>query len=289
MTDPVTREAKAKVNLFLRVLARETGGFHSIETLFCRIELADTLVARRVEAPGITLEVSGADTGPAEANLAIRAARAVQEALRRPFGIELTLTKRIPVGAGLGGGSADAAATLSAVNELAGNALPRPELLHLAARLGADVPFCLSEAPLAMAWSHGERMLALPALPAAPMLLVSPPVAVTTAEAYQWVDAARETAGPRGAVLLDTPSLASWSDVARMAGNDFESAVFGRLPVVREAFEALARTRPLLCRMTGSGSTLLGVYRNERDRDDARAMLGRKHGVLIPSCTVPGT
>lgn len=288
MTDPVTREAKAKVNLFLRVLSRETGGYHSIETLFCRIELADTLVAGRVDSPGITLEVTGAETGPSDANLALRAARAVQETLRRPFGVALTLTKRIPVGAGLGGGSADAAAALSAVNELAGNALPRPELLHLAARLGADVPFCLSDAPLAMAWGHGERMLALPALPPAPILLVSPPVTVTTAEAYQWVDAARESAGPRGAVLLDAPSVGSWSDVARMAGNDFESAVFGRLPIVREAFEALARTRPLLCRMTGSGSTLIGVYRNERDRDDAGSMLGRKHGALIPSRTVTG-
>lgn len=288
MTDSVTREAKAKVNLLLRVLSRETGGYHGIETIFCRIELSDTLVARRVESPEIALEVSGADTGPAEANLAVRAARAVQTALRRPFGVALTLTKRIPVGAGLGGGSADAAAALSAVNELAGNALPRAELLHLAAGLGADVPFCLSDAPLALGWGHGERMLALPALPSAPILLLTPPVSVSTALAYQWVDAARETAGPRGAVLLDAPSVGSWSDVARMAGNDFESAVFGRLPAVREAFEALARTRPLLCRMTGSGSTLLGVYRSDRDRDDAQAMLGRKYGAVIPSRTAAG-
>jgi 4-diphosphocytidyl-2-C-methyl-D-erythritol kinase len=288
VTDSVTREARAKVNLFLRVLSRETAGYHSIETLFCRIELADTLVARRVEAAGITLQVSGTDTGPSEANLALRAARAVQEALRRPFGVELTLTKRIPVGAGLGGGSADAAAALSAVNELAGSALPRAELLHLAARLGADVPFCLSDAPLAIGWGRGERMLSLPALPPAPILLVAPPVAITTTEAYRWVDAAREGAGPRGAVLLDAPSVGAWSDVARMAGNDFESPVFGRLPVVREAFEALARTRPLLCRMTGSGSTLVGVYRNEGDRNDAQAMLGRKHGLLIPTRTVQG-
>jgi len=286
VTDPVTREARAKVNLFLRVLARESGGYHSIETLFCRIELADTLVARKVEAPGITLAVTGADTGPTEANLALRGARAVQEALRRPFGVELTLTKRIPVGAGLGGGSADAAAALSAVNELAGNALPRAELLHLAARLGADVPFCLSDATLAIAWGRGDRLLALPGLPAAPILLVVPPAAVATVEAYQWVDAARDSAGPRGAVLLDLSVIGTWSDVARMAGNDFESAVFGRLPAVREAFEALARTRPLLCRMTGSGSALIGVYRNERDREDAQAMLGKKHGAAIPSRTV---
>jgi 4-diphosphocytidyl-2-C-methyl-D-erythritol kinase len=71
-----------------------------------------------------------------------------------------------------------------------------------------------------------------------------------------------------------------------MAGNDFESPVFGRLPAVRGAFEALARTRPLLCRMTGSGSTLFAVYRTERDRDDARAQLGRKHGITTPTRTI---
>ncbi len=120
MTGAATREARAKINLFLRVLGRETGGYHSIETLFCRIELADTLTAQRADAPGITLEVSGADTGPVEENLAFRAARAVLEVSQRAFGVHLTLQKRIPIGAGLGGGSTDAGAALSAVNELAG-------------------------------------------------------------------------------------------------------------------------------------------------------------------------
>jgi 4-diphosphocytidyl-2-C-methyl-D-erythritol kinase len=286
VTGAATREARAKINLFLRVLGRETGGYHSIETLFCRIELADTLTAQRADAPGITLEVSGADTGPVEENLAFRAARAVLEVSQRAFGVHLTLQKRIPIGAGLGGGSTDAGAALSAVNELAGRPLPRAELLHLAARLGADVPFCLSDAPLAVAWGHGERMLALPALPAAPILLLTPPAPVRTVEAYRWVDAARESAGARGALLLDPAALGGWSDVARMAGNDFESAVFGRLPQIREAFEALARTHPVLCRMTGSGSTLVGVYRSDRDRDDAQAILGRKHGALTASRTV---
>ncbi len=286
MTDTATREARAKINLFLRVLGRETGGYHSIETLFCRIELADTLIARRSDAPGITLEVSGADTGPEEENLAVRAARAVLETSRRSFGVHLILQKRIPVGAGLGGGSADAAAALSAVNELAGSPLPRAELLHLGARLGADVPFCLSDAPLAVAWGHGERMLALPPLPAAPILLLTPPVPIRTTEAYQWVDAARGSAGTRGALLLDPTTLGGWSDVARMAGNDFESAVFGRVSQIREGFEALARTGPLLCRMSGSGSTLVAVYRSDSDRDAARGMLGRKHGAVTASRTV---
>jgi len=286
VTDTLTRQAHAKANLFLRVLSRESDGYHGIETLYCRLDLADTLTGRRTAGGEVQLEVAGAETGPADDNLAVRAARMVLEATRDRFGVHLSLIKRIPVGAGLGGGSADAAAALAIVNALGGNAIPRAELLHLASRLGADVPFCLSDAPLALGWSHGERMLALPPLPKAPVLLVTPPTPVSTAQAYAWVDEARTTAGRRGALLLDPSALAGWSDIARMAGNDFESAVFGRLPAVRDAFEALARTRPLLCRMSGSGSTLFAVYRNEGDREDARMMLGRKHGVVTATFTV---
>jgi 4-diphosphocytidyl-2-C-methyl-D-erythritol kinase len=285
MTAPLSGPAHAKTNLFLRVLHRETGGFHGIETLFCRLDLADDLVVQRTDAPGVTLEVAGPDTGPSEANLAVRAAHAVLDATGRRFGVHIALTKRIPIGAGLGGGSADAATVLALVNQLAGNAIPRAELLHHAAHLGSDVPFCLSGASLALAWDHGERMLTLPALPAAPALLLTPPVAVSTREAYAWLDAARGDSVRRGALCLDPPALAGWSDVARMAGNDFESVVFGRLPPVREAFEAMTRTRPLLCRMTGSGSTILAVYRNERDREDARMTLGRKFGTLTSTTT----
>lgn len=282
MTERVTVAAPAKLNLFLRVLAREDSGYHGLETLFCRLALADELVAERREGTGVTLTVEGAhDLGPVETNLAVRGAAAAVALLRTPFGVHLTLRKTIPVGAGLGGGSADAAAALQAVNLLAGGVLPRHELLQCAARLGADVPFCVGTASLALGWGHGERLLALPPLPSAPVLLVNPPAPVRTADAYGWVDAARQAASPRGAVAYDLEALASWGSVARLAGNEFESVVFSKLPVVRTAYEALAGTRPLLCRMTGSGSTLFAVYRSRGDRDDAAAMLGRKHGRLI--------
>jgi 4-diphosphocytidyl-2-C-methyl-D-erythritol kinase len=277
----VELRAHAKANLFLRVLGREADGYHSIETLFCRLDLADTLRAERREGHDVTIEVSGAEVGPAEQNLAVRAARAVLEALEQRFGVRLALTKQIPVGAGLGGGSADAAAALLAVNLLAGDAVPRHELLQFAARLGSDVPFCLTGAPLAIGWGRGERMLRLPGLPAAPALLLTPPISVSTAEAYRWVDAARESAGRRGALALDLDALTRWGDIARMAGNDFESPVFARHPEIRSAFEALVGTHPLVCRMSGSGSSLLAIYRHARDREDARLRLGRKHGAVI--------
>jgi 4-diphosphocytidyl-2-C-methyl-D-erythritol kinase len=282
MSDRLERTCHAKVNLFLRVLAREDDGYHGLETLFCRVGLADTLIVER-RASGIALEVEGADVGPIAQNLAYRAAEAVLAATGRRFGVAMHLVKRIPAGGGLGGGSSDAAQALLAVNMLAGNAVPRAELLHLAARLGADVPFFASEAPLALAWGHGERMLRLPALPARPALLVLPGLHVPTPEAYGWVDAVRAGAGRRGATVLDLPTLADWSDLARLGGNDFESAVFGQHPRVREAFEALALTRPFLCRMSGSGSTLFAVYRSEADRDAAAQQLGGRHGVVVPT------
>lgn len=278
--------AMAKVNLFLRVLAREDSGYHGVETLLCLVGLADTVRAERRDGRGVTIDVAGGDVGPPEQNLAVQAAAAVLEAVGHRFSIHLTLTKRIPSRAGLGGGSSDAAAALHAANRLAGDPIPRHELLQLAARLGSDVPFFFTGAPLALAWNRGERMLRLPPLPPAPALLLTPPVPIATAEAYGWVDAARQSAGRRGAVALDLDVLSRWGDIARMAGNDFESPVFGRHAEVRTAFEALVATRPLLCRMSGSGSTLFAIYRSVRDRDDALMMLGRKHGIVTPVETI---
>jgi 4-diphosphocytidyl-2-C-methyl-D-erythritol kinase len=278
----LTCSAYAKINLFLRVLARNDDGYHSLETLLCLVSLADILTAERKEGHGVTIEVTGADLGPAERNLAVQAAASVLQATGNRFAIHLTLTKRIPVRAGLGGGSSDAAAALHAANRLTGNAIPRHELLQFAARLGSDIPFFLTGAPLALAWSRGERMLRLPPLPAAPALLLTPPIPVSTGDAYGWLDSAKQSGGGRGAVALDLDALSRWGDIGRMAGNDFESPVFGRHGEIRAAFEALVATRPLVCRMSGSGSTLLAVYRNSRDRDDAIMMLGRKHGSLTP-------
>ena len=278
--------AHAKLNLFLRVLAREADGFHGIETLFCRISLADELTIERTTS-GVTLETD-ADLGPTEQNLAVLAAEQVLAATGHRFGVRIAIAKHIPVGAGLGGGSSDAAATLIAVNALAGNAVPRHELLQLGARLGSDVPFLVSGAALALAWGHGDRMIRLNALPAAPVLLLTPPHPVATATAYRWVDAARQGPFRRGALALDLDAVASWGDVGRMAGNDFESVVFEHHPEVREAFGALAGTHPLVCRMTGSGSTLFAIYRSRRDRDDAQMMLGRRHGTVLPADTLAG-
>ena len=284
MSSTVARSAPAKLNLFLRVLAREADGYHGIETLLCLTDLADSLQATTVDTAGVTIAVSGADTGPDQKNLAVRAAEMVLAATGRPFGVSLTLSKHIPVRAGLGGGSSDAAAALVAVNELTGHAIPRHELLQFAARLGSDVPFFVSEARLALGWGNGERLLRLAPLPSRPGLLLIPGVGVDTAEAYGWIDDIQQ-ATHRGAVVMGSETLNNWSDVARLSGNDFEAPVFGRHPEIRLAFEALVGTNPLMCRMSGSGSALMAIYRSARDRDDAQAMVPPKLGRVIPFAT----
>jgi 4-diphosphocytidyl-2-C-methyl-D-erythritol kinase len=282
VTTAVRLPALGKINLFLRVLSRDDEGYHGLETLLCLISLGDILTAERREGTGVTIEVVGPAVGPDKENLAVKGAIRVLQATGNRFAVHLRLEKRIAVRAGLGGGSSDAAAALHAVNSLAGNVVPRHELLQFAAQLGSDVPFFMTGAPLALAWNRGERMIRLPPLPASPALLVTPDVPIATPEAFSLIDQSRTSGARRGAVALDLAALSQWGDIGRMAGNDFESPVFARHSQIRAAFEALVATKPLVCRMSGSGSTLFGIYRSPRDREDALMMLGRKHGTLTP-------
>lgn len=282
--DAVQVQAHAKVNVFLRILALERGGFHQIETVFALLELADDLVVRRT-ARGVAIDVVGADLGPPEDNLALRAAHAVLAATGQKFGVAIELTKRVPVQAGLGGGSSDAGAALHAVNALAGGAVPRAELLHFAARLGADVPFFASGAPLALAWGRGERLFRLEAPPPAPALIALPDVTVATPDAYRWWDESQAEPHGRGPVAFDAQALASWGSLGRLGGNDFESVVFARHGAVRTLFARVAGTHPTWVRLCGSGSAVAAVYAVQTLRDGAADELGERHQKLFRTAT----
>ena len=284
MPAAVTTNAHAKANLLLRVLSQEESGYHSLETLFVLLEEHDDLAVERTER-GITLDVEGVDTGPVEENLAYQAARSVLDATGNAFGVRIELTKRIPVQAGLGGGSSDGAATLHAVNALADNAVPRHELLQFAARLGSDVPFFCSGAPLALAWGRGERLFRIPPPAAAPVLLALPPFGISTQKAYAALDAGRSDEHRRGAVVLDGNALESWGGIGRLSGNDFEGPVFGKHPELRDLFERMARTGPLLVRLSGSGSAIIAIYRSESTRDGAAVEISEPGIRLIKTAT----
>jgi 4-diphosphocytidyl-2-C-methyl-D-erythritol kinase len=272
--------AQAKINLGLRVLAREAGGYHGIETVFARLALGDT-VEVAVTDGARSLDVHGADTGPVEENLAWRAARAMQDATQWPPGFAITIEKRIPVSAGLGGGSADAGAVLRALNALAPHPMSEDALLQLAAPLGADVPFLTSTAPLALAWGRGERMLRLPPLPERSVVLVQPAFSVSTAAAYGWLDASRGDAAPVPH-LTGAERFASWEAIAPLTGNDFEPVIAWHHPGLPGIIEALHRAGASIARMTGSGSTVYGIFALP---PDAAALRKRVPGTVILTST----
>lgn len=258
-------QAQAKINLYLRVLNREESGFHSIETILHRVDHADEITIYVDEDRRRLLDVQGPDLGAIRLNLAYRAAVAYQDRAGWPSGFRIELEKKIPVAAGLGGGSADAAAVLLALDSLARNPLGLKKLLLIAASLGADVPFMLSQEVMALAWGHGERMLALPPLPQRDVLLVTPGFPIMTADAYAWLDEDRATIGTgeyETADLLLTSEhvLESWTALASLSRNSFVRPVVARHPRAGELLEALAQTGPVLHSMSGSGSTLFGVY-----------------------------
>ena len=261
--------AQAKVNLRLRILAREASGYHQLETLFLRLTLADQLLVRITDGSR-SLDVSGDvdrdALGPADRNLAWRAAESYARVTGWPSGFSIELEKRIPIGGGLGGGSADAGAVLRALDAMSPTPIGEPALLALAAELGADVPFLATSHAFALGWGRGERLLALPAPPVRELLLLIPAFSVETATAYGWLAAARESSvATRDPIsVLDLGALNDWRTLSTLATNDFEPVVGERHPQITALLAQLRAAHCVPALMSGSGSTVFGVL-PERD------------------------
>ena len=273
--------AQAKLNFGLRILARERSGYHEIETLYARIALADVVTVRPREGER-SLVVRGLESGPELENLAYRAGVAYSDAAGWPGGFEIEIEKKIPVGGGLGGGSADAGAVLRALNSLAPRAVSDAELLRIALTLGADVPYLTSMEPFALAWGRGERMLALPALPERTVLLVLPGFAVSTAEAYGWIASSRpaDVPSPR---LVSVAELTTWDSLQPHVVNDFELVVCERYPEAASTIAQLRAAGATIAGMSGSGSTLFGVVPLF---SDTVALASALPGTVVPTRTV---
>ena len=258
--------AQAKVNLVLRVLAREASGYHSIETVFLRIDLSDDVRVRitdgrSLDCVGATIPATG--LGPIEQNLGFRAAVAYADAAGWPKGFAIEIDKRIPVGAGLGGGSADAGAVLRALDAMSPNPLGA-RLIELATPLGADVPFMTAESPMALGWGRGERLFPLPVLAPRPVAVVVPRFPISTPDAYAWVSADRGSYAPL-AHLIAPDSLATWEEVVAVAGNDFQGPVARRHPEIAEVVDTLDSMDAVLSMLSGSGSTVFGIFDDAPD------------------------
>jgi 4-diphosphocytidyl-2-C-methyl-D-erythritol kinase len=252
-------EAQAKLNLFLRILSREPSGYHQLETLFQRIALADSVTVATGGA-GRSLDCTGADTGPVEKNLAWRAAVAFAAAAGGPTNFQIEIVKRIPVGGGLGGGSADAAAVLRALNALAEKPLDAATLAAIAFSLGADVPYLLSTHALAHGSGRGERLFPLDALPTRQVLLAVPPFGVSSADAFGWFAEQKASRHSGTRATLPVGRRLEWKMIAALAVNDLEGVVTLHHPEIGALHDALRKFGALFAQMTGSGSTVFGVF-----------------------------
>lgn len=270
----LTIRAHAKLNLDLRIVGVRPDGFHELRTIFQSIALADTLtVARRpgpfalrCRAPRVPLDAS---------NLIWRAADLLWRALRRAGEVRdvaVTLEKRIPLQAGLGGGSSDAAAALVALSRLWGFEFDASQLHDLAARLGADVPFFL-HGGRALGRGHGDDLSRLPDLRRQWVVVAHPAFGVSTTDAYAWYDADRE-AGRLPAT--DRQRLADSAPEVVAMVNDLEGPVARRLPAIAAIKAALVASGASAAAMSGSGSALFGLFRARAAAQDARRALARR-------------
>ena len=249
--------APAKVNLLLRVLGRRPDGYHDLDTLFQAIDLMDE-VAVELRGEGIELDVRGADLGAPADNLAYRAAERLATSVGYAGGIAVRLTKRIPAGAGLGGGSSDAAAVLRCLAQLLNVPHHDRRVRGAAETLGSDVPFFLRGSALTHGRGRGEILEPVPPLPAADLVLISPPVHVSTAAAYAALSAARR--GTSAASPRTVPQPSSWDEVAALASNDFQPVMVAAHPEIGRALDALDSHGARFALMSGSGSSVFGHF-----------------------------
>ncbi len=269
--------ALAKINLDLRVLGRRADGYHELRTVFQTISLADTL--ELCYRPGRAVRIAVESEPPIENNLAERAA----ELLVRRGGlrgeVSLRLSKRIPTGAGLGGGSSDAAAVLLALPVLAGLRMETERLIELASELGSDVPFFLCGGR-ALGLGRGGEVYPLPEGRQEWAVVVVPGEGISTAQAYAELSPTLTGRSWERSIVEFQSSL--WSrtlsaaEASETPSNDFEAVVFRRRPALRRLKARLVAAGAQFALLTGSGSALAGIFRSRSGAERARHVLGER-------------
>jgi len=269
---PVRRRAWAKVNLYLHVTGRRPDGYHEIDSLIVFAGIGDRIEISASDR--LDLRVSGplaAAVPLDEQNLGFRAAQALAEACGPAGGARIELEKNLPVAAGLGGGSADAAAVLAGLSEHWHSAVPRPSRQEIALGLGADVPVCLYGRPAFVA-GIGERLTRAPPLPPAWLVLVNPGIALATSEVFAARRGGFSGPGRWSETLPDLPAVAE-----RLAGlgNDLEAPARALAPEIDLALALIGQMpEVLLARMSGSGATCFGLFANREEARNAATAIG---------------
>jgi len=262
-------KAPAKVNYRLDVLGKRADGYHELRMVMQRVDLCDDLEIALTEIPGLRVVCGSAGVPDGPGNIAWRAADAMLKLSGRKEGIDISITKRIPVAAGLGGGSSDAASVLMGVNELLELGLSDQRLMEIGVKLGADVPFFIFKRP-ALAEGIGDQLTALDKVPLLWVVLVNPGIHVSTAWVYQNLPLTTKEA-----VAIIPRSYSSLDEVCALLSNDLEPVTCGRFPLVRELKELLIAEGAKASLMSGSGSTVFGLFADEGTARRAAAEISK--------------
>jgi 4-diphosphocytidyl-2-C-methyl-D-erythritol kinase len=263
----MTIKAPAKVNYLLDVIRRRPDGYHDLRMVMQRINLFDELTITLTDTPGISVICgkNGVPDGPG--NIAWKAANALLELTNGSRGASISIIKNIPVAAGLGGGSSDAASVLMGMNELLQLGLSDQRLMEIGVTLGADVPFFIFK-KTALAEGIGEALTAMPEMPTAWVLLVNPGVHVSTAWVYKNLKLTN-----RGE-LAKLPSLyESVADISSIFANDLEAVTIPAFPVIADIKNSLLRHGALGAMMSGSGPTVFGLYQDKETAEQAQTAI----------------
>ncbi len=282
----------AKLNLFLRVVGRRPDGYHELESIFQALDLADDLAIDPVPNGRITVHMEAeagppADFPPERDNLVYLAALRLQEASGIRLGASIRVTKRIPLGGGLGGGSSNAAGALAALNEVWGLGLDRARLLQLASEIGSDVPFCLSGGASSVVTGRGERLARLPAAPAPLWFVLGISNApLSTAAVYRALPGA-VAEGPPVAPVAAAVAAGGAAAVARLLHNDLEPVALRLRPELAGKKDALLEAGALGAALTGSGPTLFAVAAGEASARSIEATVEGVFDRVAVTCSAP--
>jgi 4-diphosphocytidyl-2-C-methyl-D-erythritol kinase len=273
--DPVREFAPAKINLFLHVGQKRVDGFHALRSLVVFADVGDRVTIELGQEP--SLEVVGPfaeELADGADNLVLRAARALAAHLGRDPNVRLVLEKNLPVSSGIGGGSADAAATLRGLLRFWKSSFDETELRSIAETLGSDVPVCLKSHSSWMG-GRGEVVERADPVPPVPMLLVNPLIAVPTAKVFA---ALRTRSGVAAAMQARWHSSSDLIDFLRTTRNDLQEPARSLVPAIADVVDTLASFRgSLLARMSGSGATCFALFEDKPSRDQAAQQLAAQH------------
>jgi len=259
-------QANAKINLFLNVIGKRNDGYHDIETVFQSINLHDKISIREIPS-GIKIHCSHPDIPLDQNNIAFKAAEKLIKSSKIDKGVEISIDKKIPIGSGLGGGSADAAATLIGINNIFDLGYSSSELMGVGAGLGADVPFCIMGGT-AVGRGIGEILTPLPSLEDIWIVLVNPGFRVSTSWAYKKLNFKLTKSEKNVSILSKSidnyvSGLDNLVTVSKHLYNIFESVVETEYPVIADLKKMLKSDKTLAILMTGSGPTLYGLMKDK--------------------------